>query len=161
MSDVVTRLSAAGGRAKRAHQALELLLADSGARSGYLFLCGQAGLFAAAAVDEIDSEETLLPIARHYLDGALGETMTETISASELTSAGATLRTLLTDSGSPYLPVLLADRRDLQGTLVGVALIAVTELTPRTPRVDLVRAVSHGLRTAADSMGRDSEPAGD
>jgi hypothetical protein len=150
MSDVITRLSAAGGRAKRARQALELLLEDSGARSGYLFLCSQPGLFLAAAVGELDSEETLLPIARDYLDSELGETMTQTVSASELTSAGTALPTLLTESGSPYLPVLLADRRDLQATLVGVALIAVTELTPRTPRVDLVRAVSHGLRIAAE-----------
>ena len=87
--------------------------------------------------------------------------MTVTISASELTSAGTALPTLLTESGSPYLPVLLADRRDLQATVVGVALIAVTELTPRTPRVDLVRAVSHGLRIAADSMVRYSEPGGE
>jgi tetratricopeptide (TPR) repeat protein len=161
MSDVITRLSAAGGRAKRARQALELLLEDSGARSGYLFLCSQPGLFLAAAVGDIDSEETLLPIARHYLDGELGETMTQTVSASELTSAGTAMPTLLTESGSPYLPVLLADRRDLQATVVGVALIALTELTPRTPRVDLVRAVSHGLRIAADSMVRDSESGGE
>jgi hypothetical protein len=158
MSDVITRLSASGGRAKRARQALELLLEDSGARSGCLFLCGQTALFAAAAVDEIDSEESLLSIARDYLEGELGETMTETISASELTSAGATLPTVSTESGSLYLPVLLADRRDLPATLAGVALIAVTELTPRTPRVDLVRAVSHALRIAADGIGRDSEP---
>ena len=158
MDDVITRLSAAGGRAKRARQALDLLLEDSGARSGYLFLCGQAGLFVAAAVDEIDSEEAMLPIARHYLDGELGETKTETITASELTSAGITLPTLLTESGSPYLPVLLADRLDLQATLVGVASIAVAELPPRTPRVDLVRAVSHGLRIAGDTIGRDSDP---
>ena len=81
------RRRSAGQRARRA---LELLLEDSGARSGYLFLCGQAGLFVAAAVDEIDSEEAVLPIARHYLDGELGETMTKTIDASELTSAAAT-----------------------------------------------------------------------
>jgi GAF domain-containing protein len=150
MSDVITRLSAAGGRAKRARQALELLLEDSGARSGYLFLCSQPGLYVAAAVDEIDSEQALLPIARDYLDSELGETMTQTVSASDLTSAGTALPTLLTESGSPYLPVLLADRRDLQATLVGVALIAVTGVPPRTPRVDLVRAVSHGLRIAAE-----------
>jgi GAF domain-containing protein len=161
MGDVITRLSAASGRAKRAREALELLLEDSGAPSGYLFLCGQAGLFVAAAVDETDSEEVLLPIARHYLDGELGETKTETITASELTSAGTTLPTLLTESGSPYLPVLLADRRDLQATLVGVALIGVAELPPRSPRVDLVRAVSHGLRLAADGIGRAPEPDGD
>ena len=160
MSGVITRLTAAGGRAKRALQALELLLEDSGARGGYLFLCGQAGLFVAAAVGEIDSEEDLLPIASQYLDGELGETKTVTISASELTSTGAALPTLLTESGSPYLPVLLADRRDLQATLVGVALLAVTELTPPPPRVDLVRAVSHGLRVAGDSGVRDSEPPG-
>jgi hypothetical protein len=46
--------------------------------------------------------------------------------------------------------VLLADRRDLQATLVGVALLAGTGVPPRTPRVDLVRAVSHGLRIAAE-----------
>ena len=157
-SDVVTRLTAAGGRSKRARQALELLLEDCGGRSGYLFLCGQAGLFAAASVDEIDSEEAVLPIACDYLDSELGESMTATLDASELTSARARLPKLWTESGSPYLPVLLADRRDLQATLVGVALIAVTELTPRTPRVDLVRAVSHGLRIAADGAGRDSKP---
>jgi tetratricopeptide (TPR) repeat protein len=157
MGDVITRLSAATGPAKRARQALELLLEDSGARSGCLFLCGQAGLFVAAAVDETDAEEVLLPIARHYLDGELGETKTETINVSELTSGGTTLPTLLTESGSPYLPVLLADRRDLHATLVGVALIAVAELSPRTPRVDLVRAVSHGLRTVADGIGRTTQ----
>jgi tetratricopeptide (TPR) repeat protein len=160
-SDVATRLSAAGGRAKRARQALELLLEDIGARSGYLFLCSHAGLSVAAAVEEIDPEEDVLPIACRYLDGELGETMTETVSASALTSAGPTLPTVSTQSGSPYLPVLLADRRDLQATLVGVALIAVTDLSTRTPRVDLVRAVSHGLRFAGDSIGRDPEPAGD
>ena len=55
MSDVITRVSAAGARAKRARQALELLLEDSGARGGYLFLlrpsravrgsCGQRDRF--------------------------------------------------------------------------------------------------------------------
>ncbi len=76
-----------------ARQALELLLEDSGARSGCLFLCGQTALFAAAAVDEIDSEESLLSIARDYLEGELGETMTETISAAGVALIAVTERT--------------------------------------------------------------------
>jgi hypothetical protein len=161
MGDVITRLSAVGGQAKRARQALEILLQDSGARSGHLFLCGPAGLFQAAAIEEDDSEQALLPIARRYLDSELGETKTETISAAELTSAGTSLPTLLTESGLLYLPVLLADRRDLQATLVGVALIAMAELAPRTPRVDLVRAVSRGLHMAAGSDEGNSDPPGE
>lgn len=156
-SELSTRLST-GGRVKRARQALELLLEDSGARSGYLFLRGQAGLFTAATVDELDSEEAVLPIARDYLDGALGESVTADGSAPELMSTGATPATLPTYSGTNYLPVLLADPRDRHASPVGVALLAVTGAMPSAPRLELVRAVSRGLRPAADHIAHDCEP---
>jgi hypothetical protein len=147
---VQTRLAQFDKQQERMRQALSLLLEDSGASSGHLLLFDQNGLFAAAAVNENQADDTLLSKAQAFLDAQL-EVRTATVTASEVgndQSSGAHLI-----AGNVALaPVPLIDRGSSPAQLVGVALLARRDAEFRAPRGELVRIVSRCLQEAGDSL---------
>jgi hypothetical protein len=151
-SHVRTRLSAHDDRDERALQALELLLEDSGADTGHLFLFDETGLFAAASINGDAHTEELLSLARRHVDGELTRAGTEAVTVA-MPSMHATMPTPLGTAEYPLTPVLLSDESN-GVVLTGIALLAMRGEPAKPPRSQLVRAISRCLQTAGDSVPR-------
>jgi hypothetical protein len=150
-TEVQTRLNTHNERDARARQALELLLEDSGATSGHLFLFDAGGLFPAVSHRQGHASETLLALAQQYVQADIGESMTAAVTVADLASAGTTVPTVLVDGDSRLAPILLCDYASGQAMLSGLALLTIgTSL--RMPRTELIRAISRCLQAAGDSL---------
>jgi hypothetical protein len=149
-TDVRTRMNPLHLRQERAEQALALLLEDSGAVAGHLFLFDAGGLFAAASLGG-DADERLLAQAQKQLDAEVAARDTEalTVAYPVTTSSMAPPPAGPTESG--HVPVLLSDGREGGATLIGVALL-VSQAKLRRPRPELIWAVSRCLQEAGDSL---------
>jgi GAF domain-containing protein len=139
-------------RDARAQQALQLLLEDSGAATGYLFLFDAGGLFAAASQERSPASERLLALAQEYLLADMSDSKTAVVTVSDLAAAGTAMPTLILDGDSRLAPVLLCDYGSGRGMLSGLALLDVSEASMRMPRSELVRAISRCLHAAGDSL---------
>jgi len=151
-TDVRTRLIAITERDQRARQALELLLEESGAPSGHLFLFDEHGLFPAAAVETSPASEQLLSLAQRYLEAEVGGSATAVVTVADLASSRSTPPTVLHEGTARLAPVLLAGDASGRAVVTGLALLELREATLRTPRVDLVRAISRCLHSTGDSL---------
>ena len=151
-TEVRTRLTAITERDKRAKQALELLLEESGAASGHLFLFDELGLFSAAAIETAPANENLLLLAQQYLEAELGSSQTVAETVADLDSTGTTLPTVLSEGASRLSPVLLAGHAAGRAIVAGLALLELREQPLRTPRAELVRAISRCLHATGDSL---------
>jgi hypothetical protein len=149
-TEVQTRLTGFDKGEERTKQALELLLEDSGAKSGHLFLFDSAGLFAAASVKRVRANETLVMQVQQYLETTLGEVKTITATGAE-TATGQPLLAALSEGKQGFAPVLLWDSTDTT-MLLGVALIALQDGPLRPPRRELVRIIGRCLKVAGDSL---------
>jgi tetratricopeptide (TPR) repeat protein len=150
-TEVQTRMNTCNERDARAQQALDLLLEDSGASSGHLFLFDAGGLFPAVSHGQGHASETLLALAQEYLQADIGDSKTAAVTVADLASAGTTVPTVLVDGDSRLAPILLCDYASGRPMLSGLALLTVgTSL--RMPRTDLIRAISRCLHAAGDSL---------
>jgi len=149
-TQVRTRLSAFGERHERALQVLQLLLEDTGATIGHLFLFDSHGLFAAASVASVHAGPQLLALAQQYVDRELTCAGADAVTVAD-TSVQTTLPTELSSAQAHLTPVLLAEGSDRM-MLVGIALLGAGPLTPKPPRAQLLRAISRCLQTAGDSV---------
>ncbi|MFI5308836.1 MAG: hypothetical protein ACHQ53_15875, partial [Polyangiales bacterium] len=148
-TQVRTRLATADERVERAMLALKLLLEDAGASVGHLFLFDSVGLFAAASTEHGLVPEALLLRAKGYLEGELEAT--EAVTMADVESGVSTLKLEL--PGDPkFGPLLLAHAAGERQTVTGVALIATSDAVSKQPRGELVRAISHCLVLAGDSV---------
>jgi tetratricopeptide (TPR) repeat protein len=152
-TQVLVRMGALNERQERAQQALQLLLEDSGADLGHLFLFDAGGLFAAASVNDTQPAPELIAIAQRHIDSELGKASTEALTvAVDIEMAATTAPTLMTTGISQLSPVLLSAGADAGMALTGLALLGTRAAVLRTPRTDLVRAISRCLLAAGDSV---------
>jgi len=147
-SDVRTRMSTCTERRDRARQAIELLLEDSGAPGGHLFLFDAGGLFAAASQPGFANEK-LLHVAQQYLETQREETKTAVVTTAQL---GPSHRVAVARNEEQLVPVLIVETHDGRRLLTGVALLAARDGTVRMPREALVHAISRCLNAAGDSV---------
>ncbi len=148
-SEVRARLSACGLPKQRAQQALELLLEDSRARSGHLFLFGQDGLFPAASAHGV-ADDALLSQAKQYVESQRVQTKTAALTSSPgTTEVGGSHFTL---GATKLVPVLLTDVTDGRSVMLGVGLLAMHEATLRMPRSLLLQALARCLASSGDSV---------
>ena len=157
-SEVRTRLTAFGGRADRMRQVLELLLEDSGAKAGHLFLFRADGLHACASSQTRDSEHapaTLLALAQCHVEAEIIEAKTVAVTIANLPvdALDSALPTLLA-RGASLMPVLLIDRSEARPMLAGIAMLDAREANLRPPRTDLVEAISRCLLLTGDAVPR-------
>jgi hypothetical protein len=129
--------------------ALKLLLEDAGASVGHLFLFDSVGLFAAASTEHGLVPEALLLRAKGYLELELQAN--EAVTMADVESGVSTLK--LEPPGDPTLvPLLLAHAAGERQTVTGVALVETRDTASKQPRGELVRAISHCLVLAGDSV---------
>jgi hypothetical protein len=150
-TQVKMRMAVIDERAERATLALKLLLEDVGASAGHLFLFDGGGLFAAASTEAASAPENLLEAAQRYLAFELESTDTDAVTVDELASAPESSRSFKT-SDSAFGPLLLAHAAGESQAVTGVALICRGGGVFKVPRGELVRAVSHCLWLAGDSV---------
>jgi tetratricopeptide (TPR) repeat protein len=146
-SDVRTRLATCNERRERWRQALELVLEDSGAAGGHLFLFDANGLFPAASFPGSADQGTLL-MAQHFLETQRDETKTAAVDTAEL----APRRGTATEEEGKIVPALLAETVEGRRILTGVALLSTRAGNVRMPRAALMQAISRCLQTAGDSV---------
>ncbi|HMI90941.1 MAG TPA: hypothetical protein VK509_06235, partial [Polyangiales bacterium] len=147
-SDVRTRMSTCTERRDRAQQAIELLLEDSGAPGGHLFLFDAGGLFPAASQPGFANEK-LLHVAQQYLETQREETKTAVVTTAQL---GPSHRVAVARNEEQLVPVLIVESHDGRRLLTGVALLAARDGTVRMPREALIHAISRCLNAAGDSI---------
>jgi hypothetical protein len=135
-------------RRDRARQALELLLEDSSAPGGHLFLFDAGGLFPAASHPGFANEK-LLRVAQQYLETQREETKTGVVTTAQL---GPSHRMAVARNEEQLVPVLIVETHDGRRLLTGVALLAARDGTVRMPREALVHAISRCLNVAGDSV---------
>jgi tetratricopeptide (TPR) repeat protein len=150
-TEIRTRLNAFNERQERAQQALELLLESSGAQGGCLFLFDAGGLFQAASIGRELGEEELLAIAQRHVDAELGSGRTEAVTVADLAVSATTTATSVVQDPRA-VPILLADGRERNPMLLGVALVTANDARVRSPRSELVQAISRCLQEAGDSV---------
>ena len=149
-SEVRTRMNTCSEKRDRARQALELLLEDSGAASGHLFLFDANGLFPAAS-HPVPADERLTRVAQQYLETQREETKTAVVATAQ--KGPSRSATPEERDASNLVPALLAEVNDGRRVLTGVALLAtVRGGTVRMPRAMLVHAISRCLQAAGDSV---------
>ena len=153
-TQVYSRLQALSGRQERARQALALLLDESGAQAGHLFLFDDGGLYAAASLGEADGGAELLATARRHIDAEFVKSMTD--DATVVLSKGGSKPPPTTQT-QELAPVLLPDDDESGYALAGIALYSTAGAT-RTPRADLTRAIGRSLRLAGDCVPRRVDP---
>ena len=150
---LVARPGVLNERQARARQALELLLEDSGADVGHLFLFDEGGLFAAASIDDGPGGAELLAIAEKHIEAEMQKASTDAatvVGEVTATSVASSLTTAGTTAGSVLSPVLLA--ADSGTALSGLALIGARARAIKAPRSELVQAISRCLLNAGDSI---------
>jgi hypothetical protein len=147
-SDVRTRMNTCSERRDRARQALDLLLEDSGAPGGHLFMFDAGGLFPAASHPGF-ANENLLRVAQQYLETQREETKTAVVTTAQV---GPSYRVAVARNEDQLVPVLVSETQDGRRVLTGVALLAARDGTVRMPREALVHAISRCLLTAGDSL---------
>jgi tetratricopeptide (TPR) repeat protein len=150
-TEVRTRMNAFSARQERAEQALQLLLEDSGAEAGHLFLFDAGGLFAAASIGNDFANERLLSEAQKQVDAELGSGKTEAVTVADLVRATAIVRGGQRSDESDRMPVMLSST-DESSALVGVALLNLRGRRLRVPRNELVLAIGRCLQEAGDSI---------
>jgi tetratricopeptide (TPR) repeat protein len=147
-SDVRTRMNTCTERRDRARQALELLLEDSSAPGGHLFLFDAGGLFPAASHPGFANEK-VLRVAQQYLETQREETKTGVVTTAQL---GPSHRMAVARNEEQLVPVLIVETHDGRRLLTGVALLNARDGTVRMPREALVHAISRCLNVAGDSV---------
>ena len=147
-SEVRTRMSTCTERRDRARQALELLIEDSGAPGGHLFLFDAGGLFTAASHPGFANEQ-VLRVAQQYLETQREETKTAVVTTAQV---GPHYRMAVARNEEQLVPALIGETNDGRRVLTGVALLATRDGTVRMPREALVHAISRCLLSAGDSM---------
>jgi hypothetical protein len=155
-TQVRTQLSALDDRDQRAQHALDLLLGDSGARAGHLFLFDAGGPFAAATLGCAIAREPLLAAVQQYLEAELNETKTAVVTVSDTAAAQSSATFTLGDGDTRLVPVLLCDGGEDEPALVGLALLKA-DGARRAPRAELLRAISRCLLAAGDSIAQTGE----
>jgi hypothetical protein len=150
-TEIRTRLGAFNERHERAQHALELLLESSGAHSGGLFLLDAGGLFAAASIGREVAEEELLAIAQKHVDAELGAARADAVTVADLAISATTTATSV-EEDARAVPILLTDGDERNPMLLGVALVATRQARVRSPRSELVQAISRCLKDAGDSL---------
>ena len=156
-TQIRTRLTALDDRGERARHALRLLLEDSGAAAGHLFLFGAEGPFAAASSDPNGPGEPLITAVRQYLDAELRDTKTAVVTSADIGDPQVAAAGTLADGERRLVPVLLCDGGDEGNALAGIALLVAAETQLRAPRAELARAIARCLITTGDSIALSAE----
>jgi hypothetical protein len=151
-TQIRTRMNAFDDRDERAQHALELLMHDSGARSGHLFLFDAGGAFAAASLGRSPPNEALLVSVQQYLEAELHETKTAVVTMADVAGAETAAATVLSAGDVRFAPVLLSDNDGGDSQLAGLALLAMPDKGLQAPRSELVRAISRCLLASGDSV---------
>jgi hypothetical protein len=137
---IQTLLTSIHGSHDRALEALKLILEDTGAAAGFLFLLDADGLFPAVSVNDNGASTQALQQAQAYVDKQLNPVSTITEDAETIKQDKQVLR-----------PVLLTGSEHGAPVLAGIAMLAQSDQL-RAPRNELVRIVSHCLLSAGDTV---------
>ena len=151
-TQVLERMNALSGRQERARHALELLLEDAGAEIGHLFVFDATGLLLLAASSEDGpSSPELLGLARKHVDAEVQNSSLDAVTeAVDVITGSTSAAVTLIASGLQLSPVLL--RIGERVALCGVALVGGRERAPRSPRDQLLQALSRCMLTAGDTI---------
>jgi hypothetical protein len=94
------------GTAERAQQALHILLKQSGAAEGYLFVLGDNGPELVAKVGELSAPERMAAFAREYLNAEMRDQDVRT--SSMMLDSAPMISEMTGIAGERYRPVLLS-----------------------------------------------------
>jgi hypothetical protein len=141
---------------ERAARALRLLCEDRAARSGFLYLVGDAGLSLAASLGFAAPPVGLLEYLQEYFDREVSQSSDDTAALTDAQMASAlTARASFRDgSGIDHHPVLMASLADGVSRYAGVAAFVECD-GPERPAGDasLVAALSAHLIRSGDTLG--------
>jgi hypothetical protein len=146
-----TQLISYGVQSERTRQALALLMTDSGAKAGQLFLFGEHGMFSAVALNQTPLSQDLIARVEAYVFKSVHERLA-TATATDNAASGV-LANDLRDGNTGFSPVLLWTGDDGESKLAGVAVLASSDAPLRAPRPELVRIIGRCLLDAGDTCG--------
>jgi hypothetical protein len=145
---MVAALEVCATPSQRARLALSMLLQQSAAGSGHLFILGQSGLECSATIGEPGPSDTLLSRIDQYVDSQIaGADITSTPSQCEESEA----EEWKTEDGRRYRLVLLSHNVERNLTVTGVAVLAVTNPRAFTYPAQIASAISRVLAYGGDT----------
>jgi serine/threonine protein kinase len=152
--NVRQRLNACVTSGDRAKEALAVLQQTTGAKEGYLFGLGEAGLVILYSDCGHPVPNTLLTLAQTYLEAEIEDTREATVTAADLNAAEGKSVNFVLDDGAVFDPVVLYGKEQNRLVVTGLAALSKGIHDGRALDPEIVRAISETLLDKGDVVSR-------